>query len=284
MNPMLLLVAFSLMVCLASCQIPEGYVQTPRGYRHRSCVHGVESGATVIKGKKGELLVKNPDGSAFIIPPCSYPALNKKSPKGTTDQVGDSGWIEYGSFNGQNFNSFNGYWPVPSAPSSSDQQIVYIFPALMNQAEDEIIQPVLQWGATPAGGGNFWAVASWWVTSSDQALWSTLINATTGNNLYGTMLMGAQGSWTITGTVQGGKSTTLKVTNIDPQQVATVTLEVYGVGSCSDYPSSKSTTFTGLAITDGGNSVSPVWTPNVENTDCGENVNPVSSSVVILTY
>jgi len=283
----LLLVSLSLIVSLAQCKTPAGYVQTPSGFRHRSCVHGVESGATVSKGKNGELVVKHVNGSGYIIPACFYPPLTRKvlsALKKTPNRLGDTGWIEYGSFDGTNFNSFNGYWPVPNAPSTSDGQIVYIFTGLENQAGDEIIQPVLQWGATPAGGGDYWALSSWWVTSFGQALWSTLVNATDGDTIYGTMLMGAQGSWTIVSNVQGGASTTLNVNNIDPQQMATVTLECYSISTCTDYPSSKSTTFTGLTISDGGNTVPATWTANVEYTNCNENVTPVSSSVVIITY
>ena len=37
----------------------------------------------------------------------------------------------------------------------------------------DIIQPVLQYGGGSAnGGGNYWGVASWYVTEDDGAIWS----------------------------------------------------------------------------------------------------------------
>jgi hypothetical protein len=236
----------------------------------------------VFKRSNGNLEVQHLNGSGYTIPACPYPTLHKKDLKRL--HAKDTGWIEYGSFDGQDFDTFNGYWPVPTAPSASDGQIVYIFTGLENGAGDEIIQPVLQWGTTPAGGGNYWALASWWVTSFGQALWSSLVQTQAGATVYGTMKMTSPGNWTIVSNVQGGQSTTLKVGNVDPQAMSTVTLECYQMTGCTDYPASGSTTFTGLSLTDGGSPVSPTWTPNVDFTTCNENVNPVSSSVVILTY
>ncbi len=61
----------------------------------------------------------------------------------------DNGWIVYGLANGTNFNVFNGQWNVPTAPQNpNDGQIVYLFTGLMDQGEDEIIQPVLQFGVS----------------------------------------------------------------------------------------------------------------------------------------
>jgi len=47
-----------------------------------------------------------------------------------------------------------------------------------------MLQPVLQYGVSPAGGGNYWAIASWLV-SSNQAFYSPLEAVYPGNSISG---------------------------------------------------------------------------------------------------
>jgi hypothetical protein len=80
-----------------------------------------------------------------------------------------SGWIAYTYWNngtGKSITSFKTRWVVPPAPVSNDGQLIYLFNGIQNYGYNYgILQPVLQWGASPAGGGSYWAVASWYVTS-----------------------------------------------------------------------------------------------------------------------
>ena len=52
-------------------------------------------------------------------------------------------------------------WTVPPAPATQNGQTIFLFPGIQNSTM--IYQPVLQWGPSAAGGGNYWAVASWYV-------------------------------------------------------------------------------------------------------------------------
>jgi hypothetical protein len=51
---------------------------------------------------------------------------------------------------------FTTTWTVPAAPSTHSDQTVFLFNGIQNSTM--IYQPVLQWGPSGAGGGNFWAV------------------------------------------------------------------------------------------------------------------------------
>jgi hypothetical protein len=80
-----------------------------------------------------------------------------------------SGWIAYTYWNngtGNSITSFETTWEVPPPPASDSGQLIYLFNGIQNYGSNYgILQPVLQWGTSPAGGGPYWAVASWYVTS-----------------------------------------------------------------------------------------------------------------------
>ena len=74
-----------------------------------------------------------------------------------------TGWITYASWSnstGTPVSSFSTQWYVPPAPIAEDGQIIFLFNGIQNSTM--IYQPVLQWGVSAAGGGNYWAVASWY--------------------------------------------------------------------------------------------------------------------------
>lgn len=63
--------------------------------------------------------------------------------------------------------NFSTFWDVPPPPASSDGQVLYMYNALVSNEFDAMLQPVLQYGISAAGGGNFWAVSSWYLLNSD---------------------------------------------------------------------------------------------------------------------
>ena len=85
-----------------------------------------------------------------------------------------------------------------------------------------------------------------------------VVNA--GDSLIGLMNQNG-GNWTITTTDSNtGNSTTLSVEVPDTEMYAFVTLEVYGVNSCNDFPTGASK-FTNLVIKTGDTSATPDWSP-----------------------
>jgi len=188
-------------------------------------------------------------------------------------------------FFGTSFTSFNGTWKVPSAPkTTADNQTLFMFTGLEDEAGDEIIQPVIQWGPSEAGGGLYWTIANWWVTSSGQALYSALAKISTGDTILGTMVQHGTGSWDIAASVNKGKPTMLSVNNISPQAMSSVTLEVYNVMECTDYPSDNSITFTGLSLADSGTIVKPTWESEILISDCNQQVSSTGPTTVTISY
>ena len=56
------------------------------------------------------------------------------------------------------------------APATRSRQTIFLFNGIQNTgANFGILQPVLQYGSSAAGGGAFWSIASWYVTSGGQA-------------------------------------------------------------------------------------------------------------------
>src|ERR1700722_14457054 len=119
----------------------------------------------------------------------------------------------------------------------------------MDSAANDILQPVLQWGASSAGGGNFWSVACWFIDSSGNAFYHDPVPVNEGDTLVGVMFMTAQSgsSFSYNCFFQGIDNTELVINNISELVVAPETLECYGNQQCSDYPN---TSFTAMAAID----------------------------------
>ena len=83
-------------------------------------------------------------------------------------------------------------WTVPPEPIAEDGQLLYLFNGLQDSPVTQILQPVLQRGKSPAGGGNSWALASWLVSNSDAFRTQTLVAANPGDVLTGVMKLMTQ--------------------------------------------------------------------------------------------
>jgi len=200
-----------------------------------------------------------------MISPCKHGFLPEP------EYVSGSGWQVFAYYNGTNhLNEFTGNWVVPPKPSTNAGQILYTFNGLVNTysgdsdyVDEDIIQPVLQYGTTPAGGGNYWAMASWYVTADGTALFSSVLEVAVAATIYGIMQETTPDHWFISGNdTNTGKSTSLKVskgatTKFEPW--AFVTLEVYQVTNCDQYPTNGKIPYTNLAITSTSGPETPSW-------------------------
>jgi len=156
-------------------------------------------------------------------------------------------------------------------------------------ASTNILQPVLQYGTTPAGGGNYWGIASWYVTDFG-ASHTTVSQVSPNDILYGSMIKVTEPETWIVYFNDTSNSTvpfvSLKVSNTltvtEPD--AYVTLEVYEVRSCKQYPAGE-VKFTNLAIEQGNAMpVTPKWLINTYSSACGETVNIISPSEVDISW
>jgi hypothetical protein len=242
--------------------VPAGYVVTPFGYFHPSCVRAVASRETVLADGR----VQHTDGSVDAIAPvCSYPHYTTR---GEVVIAGGSrvdpltivhSWIEDGATTTTtSYGKLTATWPVPSAPTTFDGQTVYLFPGLVDFNTDEtIIQPVLGWNAF---FGEVWSIASWNCCPSGTTLYSTPVQVNTGDTIYGLIKsMCSAGTescskWKITSQDKTThKSTTLSKTPSEGQTfnwAQSGALEVYEIVQCSDYPPDDATKFSKVALFD----------------------------------
>jgi hypothetical protein len=59
------------------------------------------------------------------------------------------------------WNHYESYIFVPNAPSIQQGQTLFYFGGLEDANGMFVMQPVLQWGSSGAGGGNYWSYANW---------------------------------------------------------------------------------------------------------------------------
>jgi hypothetical protein len=259
----------------ARTTVPSDHVLTPGGYRHKSLVHRVAPGHGVAR-KAGKSLTLD----------LSTEAVTEVSPEPTESlaiPALGSGWITYASWTngtGNPISLFSTRWVVPKAPATQSRQTVFIFNGLSDSAQNNIVQPVLQWGAGAPGGGNYWAVASWYVDPNGNAYYSSLVPVQEGDVLVGTIsrLSQSPGSFSYQSEFVGIAGTELPALNISELTVATETLEAYQISACSDYPSSSNTSMTSIDLRTNGASVPLVWVATNRVVDCGQKTTIVSNS------
>ncbi len=268
--------------------VPEGFVGTPFGYFHPSCVRQLTHGDSL---KPNKLAIRHEDGSFETMPVCNYPHYDAKGnavpdkpnalEQGTAPTISHS-WIEdYSVTTGSEYGELTASWTVPPAPLSNDGQILYFFPG-MEDIDDviSILQPVLAWNydaSNPYAPLNAWSIASWnccivgpgspYATVYE----STPVTVHSGDTIAGLIAstcsagtVGCEG-WNVNTVDQtSGQSSDLSMAYADGQifnWAFAGAVEVYYISQCSDYPANASISFTNLALYDDNFSqiASPAW-------------------------
>jgi len=293
----------SLSFSVALLPPPEKFVAVPGGMMPARCVYEVPSGTHIIHNENHQgVEFHHPDGTVRQVGPCEIPLPLPEVPAPTPPD----GWQVYTYWVGPNdITSFTGFWNVPNTPAKTEGQILYLFTGLQNNcggyglcpdnttgrlsATTNILQPVLQFGITPAGGGSFWGIASWYVADFGTAH-TTVSKVAPGDMLFGLMnKTAAPNTWTIyfnDTTNPNVEPTVLNVSNAltTSEPDAYVTLEVYQVSTCSQYPT-QGVKFTKMVIEkDDGKPVIPKWDTNTYSSACSEKVTIVSPSEVDIAW
>ena len=259
--------------------LARGLVNTPGGFRRPSFVHVGRAGQSVVK-RGGVSHLMDMATAALSEGPASQVA-----PKAPADQAGGwSAWATWNNQTGTSISSFATTWSVPTAPARHDGQLVYLFNGLQDPAGSEILQPVLQWGVSGAGGGNFWSIASWHVDGKGQAFCTPAIPVQPGDKLTGVMTQVAvfnDGTRNYNCQFQGVAGTSLMALGLTELTAAEETLEAYGVDSADAYPATPFTAMAQIEIQVGGNPAPLNWTPYTmqnplfaEHTTIVSNANP----------
>ena len=237
--------------------VPQGYLITPFGYFHPSCVLQLKPGENFLAGG----VLQHADGTLENIAPCAYPEYGASGEivmTATPPSIGHS-WIESAdTTTNTSYGELVATWMVPPAPSVNNGEVIYMFPGLEDINDVvSIIQPVLGWDADFR---SEWGIASWNCCPSGITVESTPVHVSSGDEIKGTMkdLCSAGtlscSKWRIvTEDVSTGASTTL---NNSPSEGQTFNwafagaLEVYDVSQCGDYPTNGSVSFYNLTLQD----------------------------------
>jgi hypothetical protein len=282
-----------------SARMADDLVLTPGGLRPSSQVHLIESG-TVIDGSDGRLRKLGSSGEMLTdfgvlqrhttgVP--LHPG-NVAHPEPKATPAFGSGWITFASWTnatGTPVSSFSTTWTVPDPPATQSGQVIFLFPGIQNATM--IYQPVLQWGVSAAGGGNYWTVASWYVDGQGGlALHSNLVQVNPGDTLVGVMTLTGQsgGHFSYNCVFKGIANASLPIANVDQLTWFVETLECYGITKASDYPDVALTEMRDIRIATGSTNPAMTWGVNNMVTDCGQHTviqsNSSTAGIVDLNY
>ncbi|RBL91172.1 hypothetical protein [Chitinophaga flava] len=261
----------------------EGQVLTPVGWMPKSQVNHIGTGE-YLSGEGNRLRKYDRNGKMMA----DYGVIEqsaRKTPfypdnakvRGNGVYPLGSGWITYTSWTNNTSSAisyFNTNWTVPPPPAVDYGQTIFLFNGLQNS--NSILQPVLQWGPSAAGGGSYWAIANWYVGNGTS--YSSLIPVSPGTNLQGVMSLigggGASGSYTSAFT--GYPSITITVNSVPTLYWAAESLEAYGVYTCSNYPNTTKTRLSSIDLRVGGVQAPLSWSVANSVTDCGQHSTVVS--------
>lgn len=173
-------------------------------------------------------------------------------------------------------------WTVPRNPATKSGQTVFLFNGIENSGSNfGILQPVLQWGPSAAGGGDHWSIANWYVSAGGDAYYSSLVDVAPGTVLTGVMTetaVSASGKRSYRSTFHNLSDIDLAVEDIEPLHWANVTLECYHLKHSSDLPAQSHSAFTGIDLRTGRTTPGLAWSVVDQFTDCGQHAAVVNNA------
>lgn len=168
----------------AAASASPDWVKTPDGLQYKSCVHRIPDGGTV---DKGDIVLAS--GVRQKVPACKYPRLVRKAPASpATSAPTTNGWMITTWWNSPTWlRRLYVDYAVPTAPSVNGA-LDYFFSSFQSSDPGVIIQPVLAYGANPAGGGNYWTITSWYVWNNNgNSYHGSAVRVSPGDTIWGAM-------------------------------------------------------------------------------------------------
>jgi hypothetical protein len=252
-------------------------VVTPFGPRPAGSVHLIPPGSGVTR-QGGRLQRFDPVSGALT----DLAAPAAAAAPATTGFVVDASWANQ---TGRPITYFATSWQVPPPPETSNGQTIFLFSGIQDATNSHILQPVLQWGPSGAGGGEYWSIACWYAENGPSAH-TSLTRVEPGTVLTGVMQMipphgplaGGAAGFSYLCEFCGIGASALQVLVIPELIFALETLEVVNVTGCSDYPQTSRTRMTGIEIRLVTGEADLAWTPADLVTDCGQHAVVVSNA------
>jgi hypothetical protein len=270
-------------------------VLTPKGLRPKSTVHHIESGCHLsvenghfkkIETKTGKVITDY--GKVSVGTSKEKKNTTKKEPGSSSPGsiTYGSAWITYAWWENNDANNpityFSTNWIVPTAPTTNDGQTIFLFNGIQpGPTGDGILQPVLQWGPSAAGGEDYWAITNWYVADTAAFWGDSLITVTPGTNLQGIMVLTAKSgsSYNYNSSFVGYPNCSLQVNNVAAELTwANETMEVYGITQYSDYPPDTAVRMSAIGMNTGTVSAALHWTREDVSTEVGQHTLVPSNS------
>jgi hypothetical protein len=239
-------------------------VLTPWGYRDAARFHEVPDGYDLTIMPDGHVRMENRStGDRIDFQRSAAPAVKP---------LPDNGWQTAASWynTGNTVSSFSTTWKVPPAPSNYDGQTLFQFNSIEPASYDAILQPVLQYGGSAIGGGQYWAVASWYVTGTDSFA-SKLVTVEPGKSLTGVIKLLSQTNSSADYSCEFTSiyRSKLTVNNIAPLVWLAEVLEVYSVDSCTDYPNTPFSEMSNIDVKIRKRTPAVTWSASSGDPACG---------------
>jgi hypothetical protein len=264
--------------------VPAGFIVTPFGYFHPSCVNHLAKGDVLMQD---EGAIQHVNGAYENIQQCAYPhfdadgteAVGDLKPTGNGQSeppfIGHS-WIEYASIHDTaNYGQIYSEWDVPPSPTSNDGQTLFFFNGLEQYSGDvTIIQPVLGWNSDY---NSAWGIAAWNCCKNGTVQEASPAKVNPGDHLEGYVFNNCKagttkcGSWdiVIVDEENGNFSQLIKTSNFGQtfNWAFGAVLEVYNIAKCGDYPGAEISGYkSGISfynesvLDDNFATITPAWT------------------------
>ena len=267
-------------------------VITPFGLQFRSNVHYVDNNRHLLLTDKCVQII---DENTQIIKQqinldiSNYLSKLEKSDSSLSFNTGE-GYITYAEcqiyVQDPKPDYFSTEWIVPNNPKNSSRQTIFLFNGLEGCKKSingnyisYILQPVLQWGGSAAGGGKYWSICNWLVTNDDQVFYDSLIKVHSGDKLHGMVkLISYTDSTYNYNSSFAGYSGGLNINNLPRLQTPVIAMEAYNINGCDDYPADEKMRMYNIQIiTD---SVYPpvIWQTQNLITNCGQFTNIIDDN------
>jgi len=272
-----------------------GTVMTPFGPRDRAHVHTLLPGQKLRHERDGSMSISDAQGR--LLQRVLRGAV--QAPAQVPGSASAPGWVTAAYWPDQvpqPVTSFQADWQVPLPPLEQENQLIYLFDGLLDMAGSKsgIIQPVLQWGCSnfdgdPNWGGNYWTIASWYVTGDTEVYHTVPVVVYPGQVLTGLMLQSKAGnSYDCICAFNGFTPTLIEVSNPTPFAEPVITLEAYNLSQPNDYPQTELTAFVNIQLkTTAGPPATP-WLPWMLTTTYGEHTvianNSATAGAIALFY
>ena len=246
-------------------RVPNGYVITPFGYFHPSCVQSLARGERLTPDGRLQHADGNVEENVAV---CNYPRYTPSgdpvsaatgNDNGAATLPEASGWIENASITTgsatKSYGALIALWTVPPQPANNDGQVLYFFAGFEDiNAVQSILQPVLGWYE------GHWTIASWNCCLNNIVTESPAVNVAVGDEIYGSITSACPAgtlsctTWNVLSLdMSTGESSTLASTPSEGQVFNWAfggVMEPYYIISCKDYPPNSQLTFNDVTVFD----------------------------------